>query len=147
MVVVSQAIFKEKSIPRVIPLTIINALEGKLEKRNLCTGCSSRGGILALHVVNAVVEERSVRALIDIGCSHSALAPWVCVARGSVASVRAVNGDAVCCVGSSVVTVSVGGVAVVVECVVSETLVNGTYAVLGWTLLRNWVDLNFAMER
>ncbi|KAK7085713.1 hypothetical protein SK128_023137 [Halocaridina rubra] len=96
--------------------------------RMLSTKAKSKGGILALHVVNAVVEERSVRALIDIGCSNSALAPWVCVARGSVASVRAVNGDADCCVGSSVVTVSVGGVAVVVECVVSETLVNGSDA-------------------
>ncbi|KAK7069438.1 hypothetical protein SK128_016962, partial [Halocaridina rubra] len=98
-----------------------------------------QGGISALPVVNVVAEGRSVRALIDKECSRSELAPWVCGAQGAVDSVKAVNGDTVCCVESSVVTVSVGGVAVVLDCVVTETLVDDIDAVLGVDLIEKLV--------
>ncbi|KAK7080514.1 hypothetical protein SK128_023140 [Halocaridina rubra] len=71
------------------------------------------------------------------------LTPWVCGARGAVDSVRAVNNDALRCDGYLVVTVSVGGVAVLVDCVVTETLMDGIEAVLGVDLTEKLGDLEF----
>ncbi|KAK7084781.1 hypothetical protein SK128_016058 [Halocaridina rubra] len=89
------------------------------------------------------MEGRSVSALIDAGNSCSALAPWECGARGVMDLIRSVNGDAVRCVGSSVVTVSVGGVAVVMDCVVTESLVDRIGAVLGVNLIEKLGGLEF----
>ncbi|KAK7047982.1 hypothetical protein SK128_014268, partial [Halocaridina rubra] len=65
---------------------------------------------------------------------------------GYSGSVRTINADAVRCVGSLMVTVSVGRAAVEVYCVVIGTLVDGIDAVLGVDLIESWVALNFAME-
>lgn len=100
--------------------------------KSLCAGNSSKYGLSALPIVDAVINGRKVRALIDTGCSRSILASWLCKSSGgSSCSIISVDGSEVSCIGEASVSVVAMGRSVDVSCLIARKLFSGVGSVLG----------------
>lgn len=95
------------------------------------SGFPRQAAVMALPVVDAIVNGQPVRALVDTGCSKSMVSIHVSSSRGRGCEVTTFDGGKVGCLGEAEVSLEVDGRRLRVECVVTERLLGGIDAILG----------------
>ena len=94
-------------------------------------------------MVDAIVNGRPVRALLDTGCSQSIIAPFLSAGcKGGRCDIITVDGSAVQCLGQTVSQVALGGRTYDLMCIVAKRLLPGVDAIA-----YSWHGCNSASRR
>lgn len=89
-----------------------------------------------LPVIDVVVGDERVRALVDTGCSTTVTTERLCKRyRTNANSVVTVDGNRIDCLGTGYVDIVVGGVCMTIACIVMGSVIEGVDIVVGMDVI------------
>ena len=110
---------------------------GKLQPGDWCASSHpvSNGLAHALPIINVSSDDQQLKALVDTGCATTVVSSRVVGVCAGVSSMVAFDGSEVKCHGRCQLNLIISGVALVVEAVVTASLLDGVDIIVGMDVI------------